>query len=71
MTFWTIFLQIHQYKYEFNQRLLSLRDKKLKIIEMIHSLIQSLNNVQNQLAEEHRKPLPKTPQMELDEIPEK
>ena len=65
------FAQIHQHKYEFNQRLLNLRDKKIGIIEEIKEIIAQLNYVQSLLGSEHSLPLPEIPRMGMDELPEK
>ena len=67
----TTFTQIHQHKYEFNQRLLNLRDKKIGIIEEIKEIIAQLNYVQSLLGPEHSLPLPEVPRMGMDELPEK
>ncbi len=63
--------QIHQHKYEFNQQLLALRDKKIGIIEQIRGIITQLSHVQELLGPEHSLPLPELPKMHPDEIPEK
>lgn len=64
-------LQIHQHKYEFNQRLLTLRDKKLQVITTVRDLILQLQDVHHNLDESHQQPLPDIPVMHPDELPEK
>ncbi len=63
--------QIHNKKYDFNQRLLSLRDKKIRIIDEIRDLIGQLVYVQGILGPEKSRPLPSLPRMYPDEMPEK
>ena len=63
--------QIHQHKYDFNQRLLALRDKKLHLIGQISDLVTQLQEVQGHLGEEHQRPVPEVPQMHPEEMPEK
>lgn len=64
-------VQIHEFKYEFNVRLLALRDRKLNIIEEIHDIVNQLSKVHSKLDPSKHKPLPKIPEMQLDEMPEK
>ncbi|XP_074652110.1 cilia- and flagella-associated protein 44-like isoform X2 [Tubulanus polymorphus] len=62
---------IHHHKYEFNQQLLSLRDKKIRIIDEIKQLVDKLQVVQSKLPETERRPVPSIPKMHPDELPEK
>ncbi|KAK7105366.1 cilia- and flagella-associated protein 44-like [Littorina saxatilis] len=63
--------QIHEYKYEFNVRLLALRDKKIRIIEEIRQLVGKLNDVQADLKPSKHRPAPEIPEMHSEEMPEK
>ena len=63
--------QIHEYKYEFNVRLLALRDKKIRTIEEIRRLVKELMEVQKDLNPSRRVPVPDVPEMHLEEMPEK
>ncbi|XP_060071995.1 cilia- and flagella-associated protein 44-like [Ylistrum balloti] len=62
---------IHDQKYHFNLQLLSLRDKKLHVIEEIRELIQQLEDIQTHLVPEKCKPIPPVPRMYPVEMPEK
>lgn len=64
-------MQIHKFKYDFNQRLLKLRDKKIRLIEEIRDLASKLEVVQAKLPEEEVKDIPPVPEMHVDELPEK
>ena len=66
-----MFIQIHQSKYAFNQRLLRLRDKKINKIDEITSLVDKLEKVQQNLDAEETRPLPLIPHMHPEELPEK
>ncbi|XP_076438307.1 cilia- and flagella-associated protein 44-like isoform X2 [Babylonia areolata] len=63
--------QIHEYKYEFNVRLLALRDRKIRIIEEIRQLVNELLQVQTGLKKSKHRQAPSIPEMHLDEMPEK
>ena len=63
--------QIHQHKYDFNQNLLALRDKKIHIIEEIVEIVNKLIDVQAELGEEKSRDLPPIPEMTIEEMPEK
>ncbi|KAL8598401.1 hypothetical protein ACOMHN_032678 [Nucella lapillus] len=63
--------QIHEYKYEFNVRLLALRDRKIRIIEEIRKLVDQLLQVQKCLKKSKHQSAPSIPEMHLDEMPEK
>ena len=67
----TALLQIHKYKYEFNQRLLKLRNKKIRVIEEIKSLVNQLSDVYDKLPDAEVRELPPVPEMDLEELPEK
>ena len=67
----SLYLQIHEKKYLFNQRLLSLRDKKIKMIEEIRDLVAELQDVQSKLDPSIHKPIPPVPEMDPEEMPEK
>ena len=64
-------LQIHENKYMFNQRLLSLREKKIKMIEDIRDLVAELQEVQSNLDPSIHKPIPAIPEMYPQEMPER
>nr|KAG5708675.1 hypothetical protein BaRGS_034892 [Batillaria attramentaria] len=63
--------QIHEYKYDFNVRLLALRDKKIRIIEEIRDVVNQLVKVQTRLDPNKCKSVPPIPEMHLDEMPER
>jgi hypothetical protein len=65
------FTQVHKHKYDFNQRLLGLRDKKMHVIEEIESIVTQLRQVQQKLGDEDVRPLPTIPKMDKEEMPEK
>ncbi|CAH1796965.1 unnamed protein product [Owenia fusiformis] len=62
---------IHRHKYDFNQRLLKLRDKKLGIIDEIREIVGKLEDMQNNLEEDQRIAVPEVPRMYPEEVPEK
>ncbi|XP_053372820.1 cilia- and flagella-associated protein 44-like [Mercenaria mercenaria] len=62
---------IHENKYEFNQRLLACRDKKIQVIEEIKDLTAELELVHANLEASLVKPVPPVPVMHPDEMPEK
>ncbi|XP_052805423.1 cilia- and flagella-associated protein 44-like isoform X2 [Mya arenaria] len=62
---------IHENKYEFNQRLLAMRDKKIRMIEEIRDLTSELEGVHAKLSADLMKPVPPVPEMHPDEMPEK
>ncbi|XP_060551905.1 LOW QUALITY PROTEIN: cilia- and flagella-associated protein 44-like [Ruditapes philippinarum] len=62
---------IHENKYEFNQRLLAMRDKKIQTIEEIKDLITELELVHSKMEASLIKPVPPVPVMHPDEMPEK
>ncbi|CAG2237888.1 CFAP44 [Mytilus edulis] len=62
---------IHEYKYNFNLKLLSIRDKKIQIIEEIKDVVCNLKEVHQKLEETNRKTIPPVPEMQLCEMPEK
>lgn len=64
-------MQIHEYKYNFNLKLLSIRDKKIQIIEEIKDVVCNLKEVHQKLEETNRKTIPPVPEMQLCEMPEK
>ena len=64
-------LQIHKKKYAFNQRVLSLRENKIKQIDKISELVEKLESVQKVLEEDEIVQLPRVPHMYPDELPEK
>lgn len=63
--------QIHKYKHDFNERLLALRDKKVKLIAEIRDIVNQLHEIQIKLDPEHHLPIPVVPHMQPDEMPEK
>ena len=63
--------QIHEHKYNFNLRLLKIRDLKINVIEEIRDLVSQLEQTQAQLAKEKLKPIPPVPEMHPEEMPEK
>ncbi|XP_065931883.1 cilia- and flagella-associated protein 44 isoform X1 [Magallana gigas] len=62
---------IHEHKYNFNLRLLKIRDKKLSVIEEIRELVANLEDVQSHLGRDKHKKIPPIPRMYPDEMPEK
>ncbi|XP_046572732.1 cilia- and flagella-associated protein 44-like isoform X2 [Haliotis rubra] len=62
---------IHEHKYNFNVKLLALRDKKIRIIEDIHNHVHQLHNVQTRLSPDRHQPIPAIPEMHMEELPEK
>jgi len=66
-----LFLQIHCHKFAFNQRLLALRDQKIRDIARMTELVGELNAVQSQLQPGEVKLVPTIPHMDLCETPEK
>ncbi|XP_068733143.1 cilia- and flagella-associated protein 44-like isoform X1 [Montipora capricornis] len=63
--------QIHQYKFEFNQSFLALREKKIKIIREMKETVAKLEEVQRKIDPYSKRPIPKIPEMMPDECPEK
>lgn len=62
---------MHQYKYEFNQRLLTLRDKKIHVIAEIKDAVNQLQEIQKKLDMKHHLPIPAVVEMQPDEVPER
>ncbi|KAF6034679.1 hypothetical protein EB796_007012 [Bugula neritina] len=62
---------IHEVKYGFNKRVLSLRDRKMGIIEQITQYVAELNDIKAQLGEEKCKAIPPVPIMHPEELPER
>lgn len=58
-------------KYTFNQRVLSLRDRKMNIVDQVTQQINELIQIRNKLGEGKSKPLPPVPAMHPDELPER
>ncbi|GFO10997.1 cilia- and flagella-associated protein 44-like [Plakobranchus ocellatus] len=63
--------QIHEYKYEFNVRLLALRDKKIAAIDQIRDIVTKLKDIQTRLQEDKHLPIPPVPELHADEMPER
>ncbi|KAK3107710.1 hypothetical protein FSP39_020546 [Pinctada imbricata] len=62
---------IHEYKYNFNLRLLKLRDVKINVIEEIRDLVSQLHETQTKLDAGKHKSIPPVPEMHPEEMPEK
>ncbi|KAK6165219.1 hypothetical protein SNE40_023570 [Patella caerulea] len=62
---------IHEYRYDFNVKLLALRDKKIRTIEEITDLTVQLEDIHNRLDSSKQKHIPPIPQMHDVEQPEK
>lgn len=63
--------QIHQYKFEFNQSFLALREKKVKIIKEMKETVAQLEGVQRKIDPYSKRTIPKIPEMMPDECPER
>ncbi|XP_070551975.1 cilia- and flagella-associated protein 44-like isoform X2 [Ptychodera flava] len=63
--------EIYNHKMHFNGRLITLRDKKISLIEKIIQYRQELIEVQSKLNPEQRKPLPAIPDLLPCEVPER
>ncbi|XP_067037270.1 cilia- and flagella-associated protein 44-like isoform X2 [Acropora muricata] len=63
--------QIHQYKFEFNQSFLALREKKIEIIKEMKETVSKLEEVQRKIDPYSKRAIPKIPEMMPDECPEK
>ncbi|XP_031554688.1 cilia- and flagella-associated protein 44-like isoform X2 [Actinia tenebrosa] len=63
--------QIHQYKFEFNQNFLALRNKKIAIIKEAKENIIKIEEMQKKIELHARRPIPKVPEMRPDEQPER
>ena len=50
---------------------MKLRGKKVKVIEEIRDLVDELEYVQSQLPEDEQKHIPRIPDMDEEEMPEK
>jgi len=64
-------LQIYSVKHGFNERLLALRDKKLRIVSEIGDDVDELKRIQSILGPDLSKPLPAVPTIDPCETPEK
>jgi WD40 repeat protein len=62
---------IFEVKKSFNQKLLALRDRKIKLVDKIREWIKELNEIQHRLPEFLHKPIPAVPELKHEEIPEK
>ncbi|KAH9503837.1 Cilia- and flagella-associated protein 44 [Bulinus truncatus] len=62
---------IHQYKYDFNVRLLALRDKKIQVINEIKNIVAQLKEIHSHLDPERHLPVPDVPELSVEEMPEK
>ncbi|RUS72790.1 hypothetical protein EGW08_019450, partial [Elysia chlorotica] len=62
---------IHEYKYDFNVRLLALRDRKIQVIDQIRDVVNKLHDIQTKLQEEKHLPIPPVPELDADEMPER
>ncbi|XP_052253766.1 cilia- and flagella-associated protein 44-like isoform X2 [Dreissena polymorpha] len=62
---------IHEHKYNFNQRLLRLRDRKIQVIEEIRDQTAELEAVHAKLSADVIRPIPPVPEMHPEEMPEK
>ncbi|XP_071957578.1 cilia- and flagella-associated protein 44-like isoform X2 [Antedon mediterranea] len=62
---------LHEHKYEFNQKVIGLRNKKVRMITDIKGYIQDLVELQKEMPMEQHKPLPTCPDLHPCEVPEK
>jgi len=62
---------MHSQKRNFNDRLLSLRERKIQIINEIQHLVSEVRNIQSLLGPQLSKPLPEIPKMYACELPER
>ena len=62
---------IHEHKYNFNLRLLSVRDKKIQVIDEIRDLVHQLTAMQSHIIPHKKKTVPHVPVLHPDEMPEK
>ncbi|XP_059142623.1 cilia- and flagella-associated protein 44-like isoform X2 [Physella acuta] len=62
---------IHDYKYEFNQKLLALRDSKIQVINEVKEIVEKLKEIQSKLDPERLVPIPPIPELTLEEMPER
>ncbi|KAK3770719.1 hypothetical protein RRG08_037905 [Elysia crispata] len=62
---------IHEYKYDFNVRLLALRDRKIQVIDQIRDIVTKLHNIQTKLQQDKHLPIPPVPELHADEMPER
>lgn len=65
------FVQIHELKSEMSEKIISLRNTKLDIIEQITNLTKELVLIQIKLDPSQHLPIPVVPSMYPDEMPEK
>lgn len=69
---WSVLLlQIHEAKYNFNQKVLALRDSKMTIVDQVTQYIQELMDIKASLGPNATKPIPAVPVMHPDELPER
>lgn len=66
-----IIVQMHEQKYEFNKRVLALRDRKITIIDEVTQFISQLIQIKTKIGDENAKPIPVAPVMAPEEMPEK
>ncbi|XP_071842731.1 cilia- and flagella-associated protein 44-like isoform X2 [Apostichopus japonicus] len=62
---------MHEYKMEFNHKVLALRDKKINIIEKIKKYLDDISELQENIAQDQRKELPECPTLQPMEVPER
>jgi hypothetical protein len=63
--------QIYSRKHGFNSRLISLRDKKIRIVGQIRDLVAEVKHLQSVIGPELSKPIPAVPTIHPCEVPEK
>ena len=62
---------MHSAKHAFNERLLALRDTKLRVVSEIADHVKELERIQSIIGPELSKPLPTVPTIDPCETPEK
>ncbi len=64
-------LQIFEKKSEMNSRVMALRDSKVEIVSQLQAQVEQLQEVQQHLPPEKRRPLPAVPILMPEEMPER
>ena len=64
-------LQIHQHKTMFNNKVITLRNKKINMIDTIKRYLEELADIQSKLNKDQLKDLPECPKLLPCETPEK
>ncbi|KAK6963908.1 cilia- and flagella-associated protein 44 [Biomphalaria glabrata] len=62
---------IHEYKFDFNVRLLALRDRKIHCIHKMKDVVDQLKEIHSKLEPSRRVAIPEIPELSIEEMPEK